>query len=322
MKIIPDFLRTVITGLSFSQEYLCLRKEKIENGLSVFISGQDSEVEVTNNHLFLGYKPVVIGIFCEGSNKDLLDRISLERLTLQLKNNSLTTKVIATLSLKRGEVISIGSFQITLFLGVEGKHEFISPLHQWINRCLEKLRSRKSGNVNLPGNLYDQVRIAYSIPRKISVVSVAENDKMNLFPTDLHGPAGDHFYLESLRLGGMANEQVENQKKIVISEVPSSSYRNVYGLGKKHMKEMTSVNDFEIHKTPSRVFNLPLPAEVTNYYELERVEFYDIGIHRIHLFKILNKESIDSKNDTLSHIHQFYAQWRKNQKLTTDYLFR
>jgi hypothetical protein len=145
---------------------------------------------------------------------------------------------------------------------------------------------------------------------------------MNLFPTDLHGPVGNHFYLESLRLSGLANEQVEKRKRIVISEMPSSAYRKVYSLAKNHMKPMRSFKEFELHENASNNFSLPLPRNVTRYYELERIEFHDVGIHRIHLFKIINKEQVDPKGDTLSQVHQFYGQWRKDQSLKTDYLFR
>jgi hypothetical protein len=141
MKIIRNFLRAMITGLSLNQEYLCLRKEKLENGLSVFISnGGNNDVEVTDSHLFLGYKPVIIGIFCERTNKSIVNLISQDELTLQFKDSLSKGKSVAILSLKREKIILLGNYQVTLFLGVEGKHQFINPLHQWVNQSLEKIR--------------------------------------------------------------------------------------------------------------------------------------------------------------------------------------
>jgi flavin reductase (DIM6/NTAB) family NADH-FMN oxidoreductase RutF len=318
---ISNFLRKTLTGLSMNQEYLCLRKETLDQVLGVFISDPGSDVEITANHFFLGYKPVVIGVFCKRDDRNIIDLISDDEVTLKFKS-LIGVKNVATLWLKREKIIFIDEYQITLFVGVHGKHVLINPFYQWINQGLEKLRSRRTGNVDLPGNLYDQVRIAYSIPRTIAVVTLGDKEKINLFPTDLHGSVVDHFYVESLRLGGLANDQVEKQNRIVISEVDSMSFEKVYSLGKNHMRQMGHYNDFELHKNVSQILLLPLPASVTRYYELERIDFYDVGIHRIHLFRILNKEIVDPKNDTLAHVHQFYAQWRKDQNLKTDYLLR
>ena len=60
----------------------------------------------------------------------------------------------------------------------------------------------------LPDNLYKQVQIAYSIPRNISLITVGQNDRFNLFPTDLHGPVNEDHYIISLRHEGKACQQV------------------------------------------------------------------------------------------------------------------
>jgi hypothetical protein len=75
-------------------------------------------------------------------------------------------------------------------------------------RHVEKFRRHQANSVNLPGNQKDQVKIAYSMPREISLVTLSNGKLMNWSP-DLHGTVSRNTYVCSLRLGGLANQQVE-----------------------------------------------------------------------------------------------------------------
>ena len=175
--------------------------------------------------------------------------------------------------------------------------------------------------MDLPGNLYDQVRIAYCIPRLISLITVYDGNRMNLFPTDLHGTIDNDLYLGSLRIGGEACEQVNRLKRIVISEIDKRHFREAYGLGKRHMQPMNDKSSFHLEEAVSANFGFPLPVEVGTYRELEYLDHFDISIHRIFIYRVVNTAEI-KKIEPLAHIHRYYAQWRENRKLETHYLFR
>jgi hypothetical protein len=211
---------------------------------------------------------------------------------------------------------------ILLYEGEFGSHSFLNTGHQWVNRQGEKFRKYTPDNISLPGNLADQVRIAYSIPRIISIITLSDGHLVNLFPTDLHGRIGKKFYASSLRIGGKANDQVEQYGKIVISEVETSFYKQAYSLGKNHMRDLQDQSTFQIHPVRSKNFNFPLPQFVTQYSELKRIDSFDRGIHRIHFYEIIHQQAISTNKSTLSHIHQFYTQWRINHEFQTKIFFR
>src|SRR6187551_3090096 len=62
--MIKDKARKALLGLSIPQEYVCLSTEELDQRFSVFMSGKTGSffANVTENHIFLGYKPVVIAI--------------------------------------------------------------------------------------------------------------------------------------------------------------------------------------------------------------------------------------------------------------------
>ena len=182
--------------------------------------------------------------------------------------------------------------------------------------------NKKKGNVFLYDNLYKQVQIAYSLPRNISLITVSENNQYNLFPTDLHGQVDDQHYIISLRHEGKASGQVERTGKILITEMDSQFYKTVYALGKNHTQEMKSNENFPFSDTVSAHLLLPLPKMALYYRELELVNSFMYGIHRLFLFKILYRQQVRGKPSTLVHIHNVYASWRYNNRLPGNYLLR
>lgn len=277
--------------------------------------------------VFVGYKPVVFALldhsnslrakeyclnFHQGSDFDPTSKWN----DFPTDSNSVARMLVRSLCVKFNAYP-----RARILTGEIGDHSFLKRLHKTMNSFRDKLAKDKPGNVDLPGNLHDMVRIAYSIPRIIGLVSIAEGSEMNLFPTDLHGQLDEIFYISSLRIGGNAQQQVELGRKIVLCEIESELFGEVYKLGKNHMKEFSSASDFDLDASTSKKFGFPLPTGVLRYFELTVLESIDVGIHRIFLYKIENIVKVRS-GKTLSHIHQYYAEWRKRNGMKTDLLLR
>lgn len=318
-------LKRLITGQSFRQEYLCLTKE-LQNPLEAYliVDGYDP-IDVTATHRFVGYKPLVIAI--ESGHEIIHTEVCFCLTTKGFdadevwKGFRIDSKSIAKLQLTKKETKRCGDTTVAFYQGCYGDHRFLPRYNQVLNSMLLKFKKKTIGNISLDGNLYDQVRIAYAIPRKIALISVADNGLMNMFPTDLHGMINNSVYVSSLRIGGEACKQVERIRKIVISDIESLHYQAVYDMGKNHMRQMKPISGFDLSGEYSQLFKFPLHKGTGYYRELEVVSTFDLGIHRIFLYKIVNEKTIKIIFP-LFHVHNYYAQWRKNNKRSGDYLFR
>ena len=182
--------------------------------------------------------------------------------------------------------------------------------------------NNKPGNVFLHDNLYTQVQAAYSIPRNISLITVGKDNRYNLFPTDLHGEAGNDHYVVSLRHEGKACRQVVNAGKILISTVHSQFYKSAYALGKNHMQEMKDSSQFPFSNEVSAQFSLLIPQPALLSRELELQDSFIHGIHRLLIFKILSRQQWNDTPSTLAHVHNVYATWRYNNRMAGNYLLR
>ncbi len=295
--------------------------ETLQPKLAVLLEVNDQlfSLDVTTSQLFLGYKPLIIGLTFSVDDPNFEIVKAQSELTLRFLNqeNSLAKLYLVKIGDK-----DLGKEVMLFFEGKQGTHSFLNPIHQLINRQRERWRKKLPNNIDLPGNLFEQVRIAYSVPRVISIVTVSDGPLMNMFPTDLHGPVGKKFYTSSLRKTGLANEQVEKYRKIVISEVDVSFYKQAYSLGKNHMLELKEESRFLLHTERSKTFSFPLPKDVIRYRELKRIDFLDHGIHRIHLYEVVHEQTGAQGKSTLAHIHQYYAQWRLDHGIQTQLFLR
>jgi hypothetical protein len=315
-----------VNGLYYKQEYLCVAKEFFEQSLHAYLVFDNRAIkDITNHHLFTGYAPLVFTFpFCKEIDLSASENIDIIFCHDACKLNNLipAKDALAKISLKKISEQSLGNHFIYYYEGRKGEHWFISPLFQQLIQLQNKLYNKKPGNVYLAGNLLKQVQIAYSLPRIISLVTVMQNELFNLFPTDLHGQIDDEHYIISLRHGGKAAQQVEMARRIAVTEIDASFYKTVYSLGKNHMQELKTKEQFPFGDRLSDALHLPLPQSATYYRELELEQSFDHGIHRIFLFKIINKRQIADKPATLAHIHNVYATWRRNKGLPGNYLLR
>jgi len=325
MKLVKKVLNK-FNGLYYSQEYLCLAKESFQQQLHVYlITGKQIIKDITNQHLFTGYNPLIFTLYStfikEGELSEKIDIIFSEQC---LKPNEFLEKkdAIAWLSLKMIRRQPVGDMDVVYYEAIKGEHHFLSSFHQYIIELYNRLYNKKPGNVYLPDNLYKQVQIAYSVPRVISLITVRDGELFNLFPTDLHGTVNEQYYISSLRHEGKACKQVEASGRVVISQIHCDAYKIAYSLGKNHTQELRSKDNFPFGNTTSSVFQLPLPQSVLNYRELELVQSFEHGIHKLLLYKIVSKQILSHEPGTLAHIHNVYATWRRNKGLPGNYLFR
>jgi flavin reductase (DIM6/NTAB) family NADH-FMN oxidoreductase RutF len=322
---IKDHVKKFLFGLTIAQQYVCLSRENFFYPLKATVTLPNDSIPISLAHIFVGYKPVVLAFNDENDALKPMICVQFHNTDMQINSSWMNFPAddgaIARISLSLGPTSFKQNKNIKIYLAEFGEHFFLARFHQITNNFRDRFVQSNPDNVNLPGNLHDLVRIAYSVPRTIALMSLESGGVMNLFPTDLHGKVDDNYYMSSLRIGGKAQQQLERVRRVVLSEVESDTFREVYALGKNHMKEMSSTSNFNLSSFNSEKFSFKIPANALRYLELEVLEWIDAGIHRIYLYKIVNSVELGA-GKTLAHIHQYYAQWRNNHKLETKYLLR
>lgn len=312
-----------LSGLKFTQDYLCIDKQTFESTLRVYLTNQGVIVnEISTTHTFVGYSPLIFAIqFYPGHTIPTTAEIIFSQKLLSPNERFGKKDAVASLKMEKIHEMASGGLNLGFYRGKKGSHSFLPGLNQSAISLHDKLYNRKPGNVFLPGNLLSQVHIAYAVPRTISLITVKEGENFNLFPTDLHGPVGESHYLISLRHAGKACAQVIRQQRILLSEMNPAMYRQVYSLGRNHMQDPKPRENFPFGREISKAFGLPVPDGMARYRELALEERFEYGIHRIMLFRVENSFA-GEESHTLTHVHNVYATWRHKQGQAGNYLLR
>ena len=318
------FVRTLLNrfnGLHYRQEYLCLALENFKTPLHLYTVTDGKLLdEITRHHVFVGYCPVIFALPRVYGETDRLHFVFSQS---SVTENEVFQKkdVLAELFLEKifESKINGGLF---FFRAVHGSHRFLPSINQFVINLNNSLFNKRTGNVFLKGNLLKQVQVAYSMPRKICLISTGKNGLYNLFPTDLHGKVNEQLYVISLRHEGMACRQVMDIGRLVLSDMKADAYKKVYSLGKNHMQPLKERHAFDFSPADSAVFHLPLPHQAVAYKELELADSFTEGIHRLLIFRIVKEVKLTADPATLAHIHCACATWRENNGLKGNYLLR
>jgi hypothetical protein len=312
---LKSLLKKLLLNRTINKEYLCVPKEKYDNSVRVFIQSSDNIFDITDNHAMLGYKPLVFLINSEAF--DVEDRLP-EQLFLSFRVKQ--EYEIAKLELKKIEKCKFNCYNYSLYYCEKGFHKFSSPMVRSFQHFHYFLKAEREKNVFLKGNLFNQVKIAYSLPRKVSLISLFEIDLVNIFPVDLIGKTKVNEYFISLRAGNKSNNQIKKIGKIALCRIESSRCTEVYGMGKNHMKDMLNIRNFSIESEKSELLNYPLPLGTIAYSELERIDSFEYGIHEIHLLRLLNSKTLKNNKTTLAHIHRDILEWRLRRNIPTEFI--
>ncbi len=327
--MVKGFLKRHLLGHLISQEYVCLPFEKLTRPFRSFIVLADgSTFDVSDSNLLLGYRPLILGFSSHQdgpykSESKIQFGISLDypRMDSTWQGVPSSSQFVGRIILAACDEHQFGDQILYLYRGEHGEHSLLPRYQQWLNALWDGYRHKPDQNIDLDPNNYEQVRIAYSIPREIHIATIGEKGVINMFPTDLHGAADSENYVGSLRKAGKANRQVERFRKLTLSKVDSAMHKWAYEMGKNHIRDLRPEDDFAFIGR-SQTWNHPLPESTLSYLELQQIYHLDIDLHRIHFYEVVGKTVLDDTATSLAHIHRYYYAWRKSNHLPGDFLIR
>jgi len=252
-------------------------------------------IDFEKQPLFLGYKPLVMGV-CDVP--ELIQLLPESKHVTFEYLNKVSGEKVASLELRVDKIFPVEDKFLVLLVGISGTQQLETRLERLAFRLNEMLTKKPAGNIDLTTSEYDQLKIAYSIPREIRMVSVHHELGANTFPIDLFGPAGANHLALSLRHAKKSCAQIVEAKLITIRIMLSKYAPFAYFIGRCHSMDW--------HKAT-------LPPDQIGKEEFEFTKIIgDYGVHRIIILRRISPMIADSP-EKLVHVHRSYANWCKRQ---------
>lgn len=289
-----------VTG--YPQEYLCLEAAALRDRFQWTVNGAAIDPQAI---LFLGYRPLVLGVPAEVAP-------GVGWLKLEQEGNAITAIQLKELPEKQWP-------GIRLFTGSKSWQRFLPPMLEQLDRLRQALKARRTGNVTQSMTEYDQLRMAYAQPREIHLAVVGSPDRCNIFPTDLHGALGDDGYIISLRHANAVCAQLRERGELLLCRMALDTYKDVYRLGARHNAGWENAS--RISSTTSHFEGHAVPDGTRSAMLLKLRDDLDIGIHRLHRF-VAKERAHFSDGPVLAHAHAAPLGWMKRRGLAPPALLR
>ena len=298
----PRSTLRALFGPAYQHEFLCVDARSCD---ALWRFELSNGTDVSRSFLFLGYRPLVIGI-----PRDLVGDRPDDTLTLR---SGTSPRVLATVALRRWSSGAVDPGTAT-YVGV-GARSWLQPWHEHaIDRWRQARNSRRPGNIPLTTGEWESLRIAYAWPREIHLAVTGPTARCNVFPTDLHGPT-ERGHVFSLRASGRACAQVVENATVALFRMPLSRAAQVYGLGHRHMAAPTEASsiveidgDWEGHAMPAGALSGRL---------LRVTAHVDEGIHRLVQCRLVTEETLGA-GPVLAHVHRAPIGWLKRRGLAPE----
>lgn len=269
-----------------------------------FLQLGDSTVEVTDQQFTLAYNPLVIGIIMD---QRLYDVVRNDRRTMKLRFiDTQTSKSISEVHLKYYKIPNEWDGDHGLLVLFHARQAVNYQL-DWIRRNIIlalRYRSNKQAKKyfgTLSFGLHKQYAAQFSFPRKVVLIAVKDGNFYQLFPIDLHGALHDqNIYTWGIRHSNKAIPHLINSKKVVMADVPYSSFQAIYSLG--NFGNIKEIGVESSSKISSRTWQFMLPEFVLGYKEIELEHYEDIGSQCLFWGRIIHEETI-GRGRALYHVH-------------------
>lgn len=221
-------------------------------------------------------------------------------------------RVLGEIRLRRRTILSIGGSHFALF-AVRGSRNFCLPRTRLWAHYMEQAVSqwRRNDPPDIRMRLVEQraAIVTFIRPHPLSLVSVGNRSRGNIFTMNLMGDLGSGYFGFALRDRRVVTDVVERAGRVAVSGLPLSRCALAYRFAAHYKNEFIDWDALPIETRPSTEFGIPVPDFATGVKELEIVQVHRLGSHRLFLARIMRDETRAGGLQACA-IHGFYQCWR------------
>jgi flavin reductase (DIM6/NTAB) family NADH-FMN oxidoreductase RutF len=274
-------------------------------------------VDVTHRNVIAALRPLTIAIgstpaaevnrpASAASGLDFVDR--------------LTGAILGSLELGTARPVDAPGVMLNLFEVTGGDDHCLGWVRRAIDTRLRQMRGRRRSdpyNFTLAPDALRQLLVFYICPRPVVLVSVEDGQHSNIFPMDLIGPVGPHFFTLALRTTSQSVATMSSARRMAISSLPASDRETAYRLGAHHGQTKVDWSALPFRVVRSTTFGLPVPHIAPRIRELEAVHVETIGSHTLFVTRVVS----DTGTTDVPLLHHTGG-WHQHLRTTRGHAFR
>jgi len=312
MKKLFDRLRSKFRMPQFTA--VAILPDDIKEKVYLNINDSNEQIDVSLVHSPFCLNPLIVGVKIEHNIIKNVKNFKLIYSVGENNSDAVRSNIAAIMSTVFDKFVNINEEAGLLLMRVKNSKLFqlnmVERNELTFALYLHYLKKGNRHSINFLNNMC----AAYSYPRKVVLTVVKTESHFNIFPMDfvLHLPE-EKILLLGLNQNNRSLNEIFDNKKLIVVDVPASKKKNVYSLADQHRKDVKEVKSLPFDFFTSELLNFPVPEFSLGYKEIELVKQVKMGSHYLLACKILNEKEVKLDEPFLYYVHSIHQlHLRKN----------
>jgi flavin reductase (DIM6/NTAB) family NADH-FMN oxidoreductase RutF len=278
--------------------------------ITVWLYGMGQPLDVTFRHSMACAAPFTVCIAFDEDRKP--SEKDLGNLSLRFSERDGQKGVLGKICLKLASVIALDGMELILFEARGSTNYCLSKMRLCAHYLLHSYSQwRKVDTSGMKMSLLERraAMVMFICPRPVSLVSLVDNSRGNIFPMNIMGSLGNGYFAFALKDSRRAAHLVERIGRIAVSSLPLARAPLAYQLAANHTKEFIDWEQLPFATRMSTTFEIPVPIFAQRVREMEIIKVRAIGSHILFLARVICDEN-RAEGPELCVIHGFYEAWR------------
>jgi flavin reductase (DIM6/NTAB) family NADH-FMN oxidoreductase RutF len=276
--------------------------------ITVWLRGHGPVRDVTRCHGPASTVPCTLWIAFDAGQSP--SREQCRNLSLQFRESSGRKRLLGKIGLKWFQTIEAGTTEILVFEPRSAVNYCYRKLHRYAHLLFQMWRQRHSKSpIKLSPLEQRAMSVIFICPRPISLVSVADGDRANMFPLNIMSDVDDGHFAFALTASKIPAQFLQSVGRFALSVTPIEQAPIAFALAANHNTVSFDFNDLPFPTSPSPKLGLPVPAFSPRVREMEIESVHRVGSHSLFVAHTISDEHFENRPE-FSVIHGFYQAWR------------
>jgi flavin reductase (DIM6/NTAB) family NADH-FMN oxidoreductase RutF len=299
--------KIVFRGSVLPQRFF-LSQAAPQSEVTVWLHGAGDPVDVTRRHCQACALPFTLCIgFKRGQGPS---ETQLRQLTLRFCENGGDQRVLGEIGLHWVQTLESGDSEFFFFRSIKAVNHCLPKAQFWVQNLRHFYNDvRKGRRIRMSAAERHAMAVMFICPRPVSLLSVADERGVNIFPLNVMGDLSENFFAFCLKEGKLPAQFVEKTGRIVLNSVPMAEAPIAFRLGPNHNVPTIDLGRLPFATRASRTFGIPVPVFAFRVRELEVEQIHRLGFHTFFLARVISDEQL-AEVPEFCVAHGFYEDWR------------
>jgi flavin reductase (DIM6/NTAB) family NADH-FMN oxidoreductase RutF len=313
-KLRQIFKKVILGGEVLPMRFFIGQPQPQEE-VAVWLHGFGPSRDVTRCHGPASTVPCTLWVAFDASK--VPSEKQCARLSLRFRECRGRMRLLGEIGLKCTHTIDAGPSSLLVF---EPRHavNYCHPRASFYAHMLLQMWRQRNINSTIRLSPLEQraMSVLFTCPRPISLVTVSQAGRSNMFPLNVMSDVSDEYFAFALTASKSPAQFLQSARRFALSVTPFEQAPIAFAMAVNHNTFWIEFDELPFPTRPSAKLGLPVPTFSSRVREMEIESVHRVGSHALFVARTISDERL-TYGPEFSVVHGFYQSWRLRHGLDT-----